>query len=44
MIVNRSTGESDYHAFANKADAAAAAAESHTEPIDWATVLKTARS
>ena len=44
VIVNRSTGESDYHAFANKADAAAAAAESHTEPIDWAAVLKNARS
>jgi hypothetical protein len=44
VVVNRNTGESDYHAFANKADADAAAAESHTVPIDWTAVLKNARS
>jgi hypothetical protein len=44
VVVNRGTGESDYHAFANKADAAASAAESHTVPIDWPAVLKNARS
>ena len=44
VVVNRNTGESDYHAFSNKADAAAAAAESHTVPVDWKTVLEKARS
>ena len=44
VVVNRNTGESDYHAFLNKADADAAAAEAHTVPIDWQTVLQKARS
>jgi len=44
VVVNRSTGESDYHAFVNKTDADAAAAESHTVPVDWKTVLEKARS
>jgi len=44
VVVNRNTGESDYHAFLNKADADAAAAESHTVPVDWKTVLEKARS
>ena len=44
VIVNRNTGESDYHAFLDKAAAEAAAAESHTAPVDWAAVLRNARS
>lgn len=44
ILLNRDTGESDYHAFASKADAAAAAADAHTAPIDWKTVLDKARS
>jgi len=44
VVVNRSTGETDYHAFANRTDADAAAAEAHTVPVDWAAVLKSARS
>lgn len=43
-LVNRDTGEWDYRAFLNKADADAAAAESHTAPIDWKAVLEKARS
>jgi hypothetical protein len=42
VVVNRGTGESDYHAFLNKADADAAAAASHTVPIDWKTVIEKA--
>jgi hypothetical protein len=44
ILLNRDTGESDYHAFLRKADADAAAAESHAAPIDWKTVLEKARS
>jgi len=44
VVVNRNTGESDYHAFLNKTDADAAAAETHAAPIDWKTVLEKARS
>ena len=44
VVLNRNTGETDYHAFVNKTDADAAAAESHTVPVDWPTVLKNARS
>ena len=44
ILLNRNTGESDYHAFANKADAEAAAAEAHAVPIAWAAVLERARS
>ena len=44
VVVNRDTGESDYHAFLNKADADAAAADLHTAPVDWHTVMEKARS
>ena len=44
IVVDRNTGESDYHAFARKADADAAAAELHTAPIGWKAVLEKARS
>jgi hypothetical protein len=44
VVVNRATGESDYHAFVDKAAADAAAAESHTIPIDWNTVMERAGS
>ncbi len=44
IVMDRNTGESDYHAFASKAAAAAAAADAHTAPIDWKTVLDKARS
>jgi hypothetical protein len=44
VVVNPNTGETDYHAFLNKADADAAAAGSHTVAIDWKTVLEKARS
>jgi hypothetical protein len=44
VVTNRDTGESDYRAFFNKADADAAAAEVHAVPIDWTTVLANARS
>lgn len=43
-IVNRDTGERDYRAYLQKADADAAAAELHSVPIDWKTVLEKARS
>ena len=39
VVVNRNTGESDYHAFLDKADAERAAVESHTVPVDWKTVM-----
>lgn len=42
VVVNRNTGESDYHAFLDKGDADRAAAESHTVPIDWKTVMENA--
>jgi len=42
VVVNRDTGESDFRAFFNKADADAAALELHTVPIDWTTVMATA--
>ena len=44
VLLNRDKGEWDYRAFLSKADADAAAAESHTGPIDWQTVLQRARS
>jgi hypothetical protein len=44
VLLNRDTGEWDYRAFLHTADAAAAAAESHTSPVDWKTVLERARS
>ena len=44
VVVNPQTGESDYHAFLNKGDADRAAAEAHTAPVDWKTVLDHARA
>ena len=44
ILLNRDTGEWDYHAFLHQADADAAADESHAAPIDWNTVLQKARS
>jgi hypothetical protein len=44
VVLNPNTGESDYHAFLNKADADAAATAAHAAPIDWKTVLEKARS
>ena len=43
VVLDRNTGESDYRAFSNKADADEAAAEQHTAPIDWTTVMANAR-
>ena len=43
VVLNRDTGESDYHAFLGKADADAAASERHTVPVDWTTVMEKAR-
>jgi hypothetical protein len=39
VMLNRDTGESDYRAFLNRADADATALEFHTAPIDWTDVL-----
>jgi hypothetical protein len=39
VLLNRDTGESDYRAFLNRADADATALELHTAPIDWTGVL-----
>ena len=44
IVVNPNTGETDYHAFLNKADADAAAAGAHAAVVDWKTVLQKARS
>ena len=44
VLLNRDTGEMDYHAFFNQADADSAAAGSHTVPIGWKTVMDKARS
>lgn len=44
VLLNRDTGERDYRAYLQKADADAAAAELHSVPIDWKTVLEKARS
>lgn len=44
VVVNQDTGERDYRAYSVKADADAAAAELHSAPIDWKTVLEKARS
>ena len=43
VLLDRNTGESDYRAFAKTADAAAAASEAKTTPVDWKTVLDEAR-
>ena len=39
VVLNRDTGESDYRAFFNRADADATAFELHTAPIDWTDVM-----
>ena len=44
VLLNRDTGESDYRAFFNKADADAAAAELHAVSVDWPTVMARAAS
>ena len=44
VVVNRDTGERDYRAYSQKAAADAAAAEFHSVPVDWKTVLEKARS
>ena len=44
ILLNPDTGERDYRAFLQKADADAAAAELHAAPVDWPTVLGKARS
>lgn len=41
--IDRQTGERDYLAFANAADAAAGAATNHSSPIAWPDVLARAR-
>lgn len=43
VVVDEKTLETDYRAYASKADAAAAARELKTAPVDWATVLDQAR-
>ena len=43
VLLNRDTGESDYRAFVNRADADATAFELHTAPIDWTNVMARAR-
>lgn len=43
VLLNRDTGESDYHAFASQTDADAAAIEAHATPVDWDTVMAAAR-
>lgn len=42
-VVDRNTGETDYRAYHEKANADAAAAELHATPISWDTVLDQAR-
>jgi hypothetical protein len=42
-IVDRKTGETDYRAYREKADADAYAAQAHATPIDWNSVLDKAR-
>ena len=42
-IVDRNTGETDYRAYRQQADADAAAAELHTTPLGWDAVLDKAR-
>jgi hypothetical protein len=44
LVLDPNTGESDYRAFASKADAATAAAQTRSEIVDWNTVLERARS
>jgi hypothetical protein len=42
-VVDRTTGETDYRAYRQQADAAAYAAEVHAQPIGWDAVLEQAR-
>jgi hypothetical protein len=42
-VVDRKTGETDYRAYRDKAEADAYAAEVHTTPIGWDAVLDKAR-
>ena len=44
VLLNRDTGESDYRAFLSKANADVAAAELHTVPIAWQTVMEKAKA
>jgi hypothetical protein len=44
VLLNGDTGERDYRVYLQKADADAAAAEFHSVPVDWTTVLEKARS
>ena len=44
VLVNSNTGERDSRAYLQKADADAAAAELHSVPVNWTTVLEQARS
>ena len=43
IVMDSSTGERDYRAYASQSDATAAAAEVRTEVVDWNTVLDRAR-
>jgi hypothetical protein len=43
VVMDRNTMESDYRAYKLRADADAAAAEIGTTPVDWPTVLSSAR-
>ena len=43
IVLNAITGETDYRAYATKADADQAAVELHTVPVNWQTVLDRAR-
>ena len=42
-IVDRNTGETEYRAYGQHADAQTAAAELHTTPVSWDAVLNKAR-
>jgi len=44
VIIDTNTNELDYHAFVSKADAAAAAKEAGTTPVDWNTVLQSVKT
>ena len=43
VVVDANTGETDYRAYKENADADAAARELHTAPVGWDTVLERAR-
>ncbi|MGE5244375.1 MAG: hypothetical protein ACM3SQ_09125 [Betaproteobacteria bacterium] len=44
VVLDPNTGESDYRAYRNKADADKAAQELHATALDWTTVLAKTRS